>query len=155
MASSRRPSPVVSGNAERSWSRGVHFSLFSFLMMGLLVMAVVVLAPTIQEYLSQQQQVASQQRVVSDLTTQLHDLNSERARWNDPSYVEAQARARLFYVVPGQTSYLVIDDRPAHDDKKTDRVSATIQKTHSDWVGSLVDSFMGSGLAPSTTKPSQ
>lgn len=155
MARARTPTSEGSGNAERSWSRGVHFSLFSFLMMGLVVMAVVILAPTVQQYLAQQQQVAAQQRVVNDLGAQLHDLNTERARWNDPSYVESQARQRLFYVLPGQTSYLVIDDRPAGSAKKTDHVSATIEKTDTDWVGSLVDSFMGSGLASSNAKTSQ
>ena len=29
------------------------------------------------------------------------DLKAERARWDDPSYIKAQARERLYYVYAG------------------------------------------------------
>jgi hypothetical protein len=38
-------------------------------------------------------------------------LEAERARWNDPAYVKAQARTRLLYVMPGEKGFVVLDDR--------------------------------------------
>ena len=38
-------------------------------------------------------------------------LRDERERWNDETFIMTQARERLYYVMPGEVSYLVIDDR--------------------------------------------
>jgi cell division protein FtsB len=48
---------------------------------------------------------AAQQRI-----TQLH---AEQRQWQDPDYVRQQARQRLHYVMPGETAYVVLDDRNA------------------------------------------
>ncbi|WP_223357489.1 FtsB family cell division protein [Leifsonia sp. ZF2019] len=132
------------------WLRGIHFSAFSLVMMGILVLAVVILAPTLQALVQQRQQIADQQAVVDKLTSQVDAAKAQRARWNDPSYIRAQARDRLYYVMPGETSYLVIDDRPPAAVQTDDPVSSKLQKTRTDWVGSLFGSFMGAGLTEAT-----
>lgn len=132
------------------WLRGIHFSAFSLVMMGILVLAVVILAPTLQALVQQRQQIADQQAVVDTLTAQVDAAKAQRARWNDPSYIRAQARDRLYYVMPGETSYLVIDDRPPAAAQTDDPVSSKLQKTRTDWVGSLFGSFMGAGLTDAT-----
>ncbi len=133
-----------------SWLRQLHFSAFSLVMMGVLVLAVIVLAPSVQAVLAQRQQIADQQRAVDQLATQVSTLKDQRARWNDPSYLRAQARDRLYYVMPGETSYLVIDDRAPAAKQDTTPVSSKLQKTQTDWVGSLFGSFMGAGLTDAT-----
>jgi len=132
------------------WLRGIHLSGFSLVMMGLLILAVLILAPTVQALVAQQQQIADQQKAVSDLTRQVSGLKEQRARWNDPSYIRAQARDRLYYVMPGEVSYLVIDDRPPAAKSSQAPVSSRLQKTQTDWVGSLFDSFLGAGLTDAT-----
>lgn len=132
------------------WLRQLHFSAFSLVMMGVLVLAVVILAPTIQAFFAQRQQIADQQHAVDQLATQVDTLKDQRARWNDPSYLRAQARDRLYYVLPGEVSYLVIDDRPPAAKQDTTPVSSKLQKTQTDWVGSLFGSFMGAGLTEAT-----
>jgi len=132
------------------WLRQLHFSAFSLVMMGVLVLAVVILAPTVQAFLSQRQQIADQQHAVDQLATQVDTLKDQRARWNDPSYLRAQARDRLYYVLPGEVSYLVIDDRAPAAKQDTTPVSSKLQKTQTDWVGSLFGSFMGAGLTEAT-----
>ncbi|MFF2053987.1 septum formation initiator family protein [Leifsonia sp. NPDC058194] len=143
--------PVMStpGGTGR-WLRGIHFSAFSLVMMGILVLAVVILAPTLQAFAQQRSQIADQQAAVDKLSGQVDAAKAQRARWNDPSYIRAQARDRLYYVMPGETSYLVIDDRPPAAAQSDAPVSSTIQKTHTDWVGSLFGSFMGAGLTEAT-----
>ena len=132
------------------WLRQLHFSAFSLVMMGVLVLAVVILAPTLQAFFAQRQQIADQQHAVAQLATQVGTLKDQRARWNDPSYLRAQARDRLYYVLPGEVSYLVIDDRPPAAKQDTTPVSSKLQKTQTDWVGSLFGSFMGAGLTEAT-----
>ncbi|WP_240183746.1 FtsB family cell division protein [Leifsonia aquatica] len=118
--------------------------------MGILVLAVVILAPTLQAFAQQRAQIADQQAAVDALTSQVDAAKAQRARWNDPSYIRAQARDRLYYVMPGETSYLVVDDRPPAAAHADDAVSSKIQKTRTDWVGSLFGSFMGAGLTEAT-----
>lgn len=142
----RMPRPSGSGR----WLRQLHFSAFSLVMMGVLVLAVVILAPTIQAFLVQRQQIADQQHAVDRLAAQVDTLKDQRARWNDPSYLRAQARDRLYYVMPGEVSYLVIDDRPPAATKDDGPVTSKLQKTQTDWVGSLFGSFMGAGLTEAT-----
>jgi cell division protein FtsB len=50
--------------------------------------------------------VAAEQQRVEELTGQI-------AQWQDKDYVEAQARARLSYVYPGETTYVVVDEQGA------------------------------------------
>ncbi len=134
-----------------SWLRGIRFSGFSLVMMGLLIVAVVILAPTLRSLIEQRQQIADQQATVDQLKAQVTDLKAQRARWNDPSYIRSQARDRLYYVMPGEVSYLVIDDRaPAAKAADQGPVSTEIQATKTDWVGSLFGSFMAAGLSDAT-----
>jgi cell division protein FtsB len=143
---SRNPSGQAGG-----WLRGIHFSGFSIVMMALLVLAVVVLAPALHEYVQQRQQITDARQTVSDLKSQISKMDQERARWSDPSYIRAQARERLYYVMPGDISYLIIDDRPASEkNAKHTPVSTKIQSTQSDWSASLFGSFMTAGLTDET-----
>lgn len=132
------------------WLRQLHFSAFSLVMMGVLVLAVLILAPTVQAFLAQRQQISDQQRTVDQLAAQVDTLKDQRARWNDPSYLRAQARDRLYYVMPGEISYLVIDDRPPAAAADDTPVSSKLVKTQTDWVGSLFGSIMGAGLTQAT-----
>lgn len=132
------------------WLRGMRLSWFSLVMLGVLVLGVLVIAPTLQQYLQQRQQIADLQTANAKTKSQVDALNKERARWSDPSYIRAEARDRLLYVMPGETSYLVIDDRPVSVKKDATPVSASIQKTKSDWLSSLVGSDLTAGLSTDT-----
>ena len=56
------------------------------------------------------EQVAAQEQDVAA-------LEAERERWQDPAYVEQQARERLKFVKPGERSYTVLDAEPSRDDE--------------------------------------
>jgi cell division protein FtsB len=36
------------------------------------------------------------------------DLRQQQQRWNDPAYIKQQARTRLHYAMPGETTYVVL-----------------------------------------------
>jgi len=79
----------------------------------------------------------------------LDALTTQRARWNDPAYIRAQARDRLFYVMPGETSYLVINDVTSEKDRVR-TVSADLTHTDVDWVHGLLTSVVVAGLSDPT-----
>jgi cell division protein FtsB len=118
-------------------------------MMGVLVLAVVVLAPSIAEYADQRQQIAELKADVARQEAAVAELVEERERWNDETFIVTQARERLYYVRPGEVSYLVIDDRAPTGSGSADRaVSAEVTERRGDWMQTLLRSMMTAGLAP-------
>lgn len=146
----KRTVKLADDSAVRSWLRGLRLSGFSFVMMGILVLAVVVLAPSVRTYAEQRQQIDELSNTVAAQQDSVDDLKAERERWNDRTFVTTQARDRLSYVLPGDISFLVINDTGAGVDGAADTapISTAIQDTEVDWVDSVFRSVMTAGLAP-------
>jgi cell division protein FtsB len=70
---------------------------------------VVILASPLQTYLNRRDSVAASQRQQEQLKDHVAQLQQQTAQWNDPNYVERQARARLQYIRPGDTLYTVLN----------------------------------------------
>ncbi|MDY1003284.1 septum formation initiator family protein [Curtobacterium sp. CFBP9011] len=142
--------------AEQPWYRSLHFSGFSLLMLAIIVLFVVVLAPSLRTLVQQQEQITGMQRQVAaqkaDVAQKKHDL----ARWDDPAYIEAQARDRLLYVYPGEESYLVMGAEkgttatPAPTTDSGTPVSSSVQTPKVDWVQSMLSSVLQAGLSDET-----
>jgi hypothetical protein len=89
----------------------------------------------------------------------VEDMQAERDRWQDPVYIRSQARDRLYYVLPGEVSYLVMDaegldfsdtsgtvgDMLANK-RNADEISQEIAAANENWVDSLVESVLRSAL---------
>lgn len=134
------------------WLAGIRFSGFSIIMMGVLVLAVVVLAPSIAAYAEQRQQIAELKAEVALQEAEVDRLTEQRERWNDETYIVTQARERLYYVLPGEVSYLVIDDRSPESLANADRaVSREVTEQRGDWMQTMLRSVMTAGLAPAPT----
>ena len=61
----------------------------------------------LRTYLSQRDELAHQQQREVELAREVQDLQQRKAELSDPAHVEAEARARLGYVRPGETPYIV------------------------------------------------
>ena len=72
------------------------------------IVLVVLLAPTVRSYFAQRSEIAALERQVVQGQERVAQLEVERERWEDPAYVEQQARERLKFVRPGEVSYTVI-----------------------------------------------
>lgn len=141
--------PTSSAAVRAGWLSGIRFSGFSLIMMGVLVLAVVVLAPTIAAFAAQRQEIAELRAAVSAQEEEVQRLRDQRERWNDETFIMTQARERLYYVMPGEVSYLVIDDRtPGANADAAAEVSAEVTESKGDWMRTLLDSVMIAGLAP-------
>lgn len=138
----------------REWVGGIRFSAFTGIMLGLVVLAVFTLVPTVGTYIDQRQQIAALENSVQLSTSEVAALQAERDRWADPAYVTSQARSRLYYKKPGEVVYLVDNDLPATAiPQEQAAVSDEVEETRNDWMAQLVRSVTGAGLAETVTAP--
>lgn len=75
-----------------------------------------VLAP-LSAHVRQQSDVAALTEEVGAARARVEALEAATARWEDPAYVAAQARARLHYALPGETAYVVLGAAAADEDE--------------------------------------
>ncbi|MCS5734277.1 FtsB family cell division protein [Herbiconiux daphne] len=141
--------------APGNWLRSIRFSGFTALMFVVIVMFVVIIAPGLRVYIEQRQQLAQLHAAVDARTDENEQLTDEIARWSDPAYIKAEARDRLYYVMPGETSFLVIDDVPVAESDTGTGLSDSISTTNVDWLSSLFASGMTAGLSTQTPEELQ
>ena len=67
-------------------------------------------ASSLKAYFQQHSQITQLRSQIASSESSIQRLESEKARWQDPAYVREQARARFGYLMPGQTSYVVIGE---------------------------------------------
>ncbi len=78
------------------------------MLAGVVVILVIALAAPLHRYLAARSAVGEAAQHYRDGQTTLADLQRQRAQWDDPAYVEQQARSRLQYAMPGDTVYVVV-----------------------------------------------
>jgi cell division protein FtsB len=88
---------------------------------------VVALAYPLRQYISQRSEIAEQQRQAEQARDRVEELRDAKARWQDPAYVEQQARRHLHYVRPGEIGFTLPDvqDRTEPERRYRDRSGAT------------------------------
>lgn len=133
-------------SAPEHWLRTMRLSGFTVLMLGLLVLAVIVLAPNLRILIEQQQTIAQLRQSVAAAEASVDELTEDVGRWSDPAYIESQARERLYFVYPGDISYLVVGDAGVPATRDGQPISDTIQTTQIDWVSTLMASVFTAGL---------
>ena len=81
--------------------------------MAILVVVVAVLvvsyASSMRAYLEQRSHINDLRAQIASSERDIKELEREKRRWQDDAYVENQARERFGWVMPGETSYQVID----------------------------------------------
>jgi cell division protein FtsB len=131
------------------WLGSFRISGLTILVLALVIMGVGVRGPEINILVDQRRNVADLEEVVRQKQLAIDDIEKQRARWEDPAYIRAQARERLFYVMPGDISFIVISDVPIIE-QPAEKPSTAVQSTQSDWVRGLFNSVMVAGLSEAT-----
>ena len=113
--------PTARGASGGGWVSSLRFSGFTVLIVALLVVGALVVSPTLSSYVQQQRELAELRESVQLHRDAVAQADTERLKWQDPAYVRAQARGRLFYVMPGEIQLSVIDDVivPAESEEET------------------------------------
>lgn len=102
MAAGETP-PTPRGSARRNRLTGRAAVLL--LILGMLGVAY---AWPLREYVRQRGELSDLRAATARTAARVDALEAEKARWADPAYVEAQARGRLHYVMPGEVAYTVV-----------------------------------------------
>jgi type II secretory pathway pseudopilin PulG len=127
-------------------------------MFVVLSIAFVLVFPTLRQYLDQQVQLEQLRAEVATAEQSNEDLQAELDRWSDPAYVEAQARERLAFVMPGERALRVADPEVVPDTTGTDAPLGPTPVEPADptrpWYAQLWDSVQVAGVAGTgTTDP--
>jgi cell division protein FtsB len=75
------------------------------LVMGMLGIAY---AWPVREYFRQRGELSALRAATRTTAAHVDALEAQKARWADPAFVEAQARDRLHYVMPGEVAFTVV-----------------------------------------------
>jgi len=107
------------------------------------------LALPFKVWVAQRGQIASLQSQTRDQEHRVAALKREQQRWQDPAYVEQQARLRLHYAMPGEKTYVVLGKPKKHHKAAT--VAPAEPALTGPWYSRLWQSVQEAGKGTSTT----
>jgi hypothetical protein len=86
-------------------------------------------------------------------------MEAERLRWDDEVYIRSQARDRLYFVMPGEVSFLVMDadgidlsdtsgtvGAMLAEKRKRSGFSSEVLASKDNWIDALLESTLRAGL---------
>lgn len=116
----------------------------------IVVLLGVFLFPTVSGYLSQRAEVNRLERSIESQRADIETLEQDVARWDDPDYVEAQARERLRFVREGETAFTVLDDTGELLTEPVPGMAAVSNDVHEQrpWYGEVWESVKVAGAGP-------
>ena len=82
-----------------------------------LAFVIVAIALPFKIWLSQRGDITSLNSQITQAQKRVAELDATHQQWSDPTYVEQQAERRLHYVMPGESSTVVIAPHTSHASK--------------------------------------
>ena len=150
------PVSVAQGNL---MLRAVKLNSVSVSIILVIVAGTFLISSDVQAFLNQRRQIAEMEVSIQQAEQAVEDMQAERDRWQDPVYIRSQARDRLYYVLPGEVSYLVMDTEGLDltDTSKTvgallaakrnaDEISLEVAAANENWVDALIESGLRAAL---------
>lgn len=103
----------------------------------LLVVSVLVVsyASSMRAYLQQRAQIDGLKTQIAEKSHSIDSLEREKRRWKDPAFVQAQARERFGYLMPGETSYVVLgaNGKPVETQASLSKARDVLHRTPKAW----------------------
>jgi cell division protein FtsB len=116
------------------------------LIAGIILFAVAVtLAPPLQHYFTQKAQINSLENQLADNQAMLDKAKKELLLWDDPEYVASQARARLYFVFPGERQYIVVGNEEITNNNSEPKVSEQLP-VGIPWYSRLISSITSTNV---------
>jgi cell division protein FtsB len=159
MAKSREPKVPVSMTQGRMLVRMLRLNSVSVSLIVVIVLGSFLVAQDVQTFLNQRRVIAEMEQSIELARQSVEDMEAERDRWQDPVYIRSQARDRLYYVLPGEVSYLVMNAEGMDfsdtsgtlgeilaQRRSADVISQEVLAAKDNWVDSLLESFLRAAL---------
>lgn len=122
-----------------------------------MVMAVLLIsyASSMRAYLNQRAHIADTRARIAAAKANIATLQREKTRWTDAAFVEAQARGRLGWVLPGEVAYQVIgrDGKPVGSSDSLGDPGAVVPLIHTPVWTTLYDSMRAADHPPKVSEP--
>ena len=159
MAKKREPKIPVSMTQGRMLVRMLKLNSVSVSLIAVIVLGSFLVAQDVQTFLNQRREIVEMEQSIELARQSVEDMEAERDRWQDPVYIRSQARDRLYYVLPGEVSYLVMNAEGMDfsdtsgtlgeilaDRRSADEISQEVMAAKDNWVDSLMESFLRAAL---------
>ncbi len=123
----------------------------------MLVLAVLTVsyASSMRAYLQQRAHISELKTQIAQRESNIDELEREKRRWHDPAYVQAQARERFGYLMPGETSYVVLgeDGKPLESRTSLTDPSTVNEHAPTAWWTNEWKSIELAGIPPKPQAP--
>jgi cell division protein FtsB len=139
---------------------------YTLALLAVILVGVFTLAPSVQIWYEQRQKIADYQTQVEQAKENLAGMQEERLRWDDEVYIRAQARDRLYFVMPGEVSFLVMDAEGIDisdtsgtvgamlaEQRKSSGFSIEVLESETNWVEAILESALRAGLEEPNQEP--
>ncbi|MFC7403109.1 septum formation initiator family protein [Citricoccus sp. GCM10030269] len=122
-----------------------HFTGRSIAFLIVLFVAATLLAPTLRVFLDQQAELRTVREDIAAEQQLQKELTGEIARWDDPAYIQQQARERFNLVMPGERTYMVVGGDETVEDPVPPPASPSEVNQDLPWADALWDSVVRAG----------
>ena len=139
---------------------------YTLALLAVILIGVFALAPSVQIWYEQRREIADYKALVEQSKKDLEGMQEERLRWDDEVYIRAQARDRLYFVMPGEVSFLVMDAEGIDISDTSGTVGAMLEEqressgfslevlaSEKNWVEALLESTLRAGLEEPNQEP--
>ena len=109
----------------------------------LVIVLLVLLASPLHRYFASRGDVAHARQQLQQDQKSLAELQKQQQLWSDPGYIQAQARQRLMYAMPGDTVYVVV--RPGQKSTIQQTSNSTVAQQQTTWNQRLWQSVQAAG----------
>jgi cell division protein FtsB len=107
------------------------------------------LALPFKVWVAQRGQISSLQAQTREQEHRVAALKQDQQRWQDPAYIEQQARLRLHYAMPGEKTYVVLGKPKKHHQQAA--TSPADPALTGPWYSRLWQSVEAAGKGTSAT----
>jgi cell division protein FtsB len=140
---------------------------YTLALLAVILIGIFTLAPSIQIWYEQRREISDYRALVEQAKKEVEDMEAERLRWEDEVYIRSQARDRLYFVMPGEVSFLVMDadgidlsdtsgtvGAMLAEKRKRSGFSSEVTASKGNWIDAFLESALRSGLEqPSKEDP--
>jgi cell division protein FtsB len=139
----------------RGGSRRPRFTGRAAILVLVLAVLAVSYASSMRAYFQQRAHIQELKTQIAQREANIDDLEREKRRWRDPAYVQAQARERFGYLMPGETLYVVLDENgdPLESQTSLTDPATVTDDTPTAWWTSEWKSVQLAGLPPKPQAP--
>ncbi len=151
----RAPAQVGGAAAPRPPARRPRLTGRTAVLVLVVAVLAVSYASSMRAYLQQRAHIGDLKAEIVERQASIADLAREKERWQDPAFQAQQARERFGYVMPGDTSYVVVDEDgdPLEPEASLSDRTPVDPTTEEAWWARGWDSVRLAGNPPATEDP--